>query len=262
MSTPRFQFGNVVWLLLIVGALLADLPSALADEKPQWGDLVVRFAVKGEPPAMKPLDLGSRGAACKALPLDESCIVSDKHALRSVGALLIESDGEKLPIHPDYETKEEQGKVVNVVIENCRYEPHVIPVRTGQTLVVKNLEPDPYVFKASADAFLVKPGEDLRTVITRVDRIPTGVSCPIHRWMQAWIIAKDHPYVAVSDKDGLFKLKNLPVGKRRFMFWHEAVGYLKPLDPKFDIAKGQAELTIKPGENDFGTLTIAPPKTP
>lgn len=36
----------------------------------------------------------------------------------------------------------------------------------------------------------------------------------------------DHPYAAVSDSDGDFKIRKLAYGEYDFRVWHEAVGYL------------------------------------
>ncbi len=37
--------------------------------------------------------------------------------------------------------------------------------------------------------------------------------CDVHAWMFAWVSVFDHPYFAVSAKDGTFKIANVPPGK-------------------------------------------------
>src|SRR5258708_11342366 len=39
--------------------------------------------------------------------------------------------------------------------------------------------------------------------------------------MKAYHFPIDHPYVAVTDKDGKFKIEGLPAGKHSFNVWHE-----------------------------------------
>ena len=34
----------------------------------------------------------------------------------------------------------------------------------------------------------------------------------------------DHPYAALTDKDGKFQIDNLPVGEHNFRIWHERLG--------------------------------------
>ena len=39
--------------------------------------------------------------------------------------------------------------------------------------------------------------------------------------VRAWHLPLDHPYGAVTDADGNFTIKNLPVGTHKFRIWHE-----------------------------------------
>lgn len=84
---------------------------------------------------------------------------------------------------------------------------------------------------------------------------PITVSCNVHTWMRAYILARDHPYTAVSsvgaknldakdhakrvyedandDKFGTFRIEGVPVGaKVRLKAWHEKLGYLTPREGK------------------------------
>jgi hypothetical protein len=68
-------------------------------------------------------------------------------------------------------------------------------------------------------------------------------SCNIHPWMDAYVWVFDHPYVAVTDKDGNYEIKNVPVGSKvHVVGWHEKVEYLAP-------GKKGAEIDLKEGEN-------------
>jgi hypothetical protein len=48
--------------------------------------------------------------------------------------------------------------------------------------------------------------------------------CDVHGWMNAYVGVLDHPYFAVSDKDGKFDIKNLPAGTYTIEAWHEKLG--------------------------------------
>jgi hypothetical protein len=51
---------------------------------------------------------------------------------------------------------------------------------------------------------------------------PFDVSCAIHPWMKAYIIARPDPYFAVSAADGTFEIAKLPAGEElEFQVWHE-----------------------------------------
>jgi len=50
------------------------------------------------------------------------------------------------------------------------------------------------------------------------------VTCPIHQWMRAWIVASRHPYVAVTDELGEAASDRVPGGSQELVFWHERLG--------------------------------------
>jgi len=69
---------------------------------------------------------------------------------------------------------------------------------------------------------------------------PYQVSCSIHPWMSANLWVLDHPYFAVTDKDGKFKIENAPVGKVRLVVWHAAAGTLNGKDGEsIETKKGE-----------------------
>src|SRR5262249_41367022 len=50
------------------------------------------------------------------------------------------------------------------------------------------------------------------------------IKCDINAWMRAYLGVFDHPYFAVSDRDGAFTLNNLPPGEYTIEAWHERFG--------------------------------------
>ena len=41
------------------------------------------------------------------------------------------------------------------------------------------------------------------------------LGCDIHPWMRAWIFVFDHPWFAVTDKTGRFRIPDVPPGEFR-----------------------------------------------
>ncbi len=68
----------------------------------------------------------------------------------------------------------------------------------------------------------------------RKERIRVG--CDVHKWMGAWIVVAEHPYYAVTGKDGTFRLDNVPAGTHTVKIWHEKLG------------KQEKEVTVTAGE--------------
>ena len=61
------------------------------------------------------------------------------------------------------------------------------------------------------------------------------VKCDVHPWMTGYIGIVTHPYYAVSNATGAFKIANVPAGKQTITVWHEAYG---PLTQTVEVKAG------------------------
>ncbi|MFQ5606214.1 MAG: carboxypeptidase regulatory-like domain-containing protein, partial [bacterium] len=96
-----------------------------------------------------------------------------------------------------------------------------------------------------------QPGIKKRMVTKKNDfAIPEmiPVKCDIHGWMKAWIVVVDHPYHAVTDEAGAFKITGIPAGTYTVEFWHETLG------------KQTQEVTVKDGANTEVNAVLEPRK--
>jgi hypothetical protein len=50
------------------------------------------------------------------------------------------------------------------------------------------------------------------------------VLCNVHPNMEAFIVVKDHPYFAVPDGRGNYRINNVPLGKHQLEVWHPEYG--------------------------------------
>jgi hypothetical protein len=129
-----------------------------------------------------------------------------------------------------YLEKIEQGKKMNldaVALDNhqCRFVPHVLAVPAQFELPVKNSDPilhNTHSYQGNRTVFnLALPNQD--QIIKRLIKGPgvIRVQCDAHVHMSAWLVALEHPYVAVTDEHGRFALDHVPPGAYRLVAWHE-----------------------------------------
>jgi len=50
------------------------------------------------------------------------------------------------------------------------------------------------------------------------------ILCNVHPNMEAFIVVKDHPYFAVPDGRGNYRINNVPLGKHQLEVWHPEYG--------------------------------------
>jgi hypothetical protein len=108
--------------------------------------------------------------------------------------------------------------------KTCRYEPHVLLVPAEGTLRIKSSDPILHTVHMSGASDYNLPFPFANQTVSRtmnrgglVDlRCNAG-----HVWMNAEMLVVTHPYYAVTDADGNFKLTNVPPGEYEIEAWHE-----------------------------------------
>ena len=109
-----------------------------------------------------------------------------------------------------------------IVQKDKMYVPSVLPVMVGMDVDFPNEDTIMHnVFSKSKakdfDLGLYKKGSK-KTV--RFDKAGlVKIYCNIHEKMVAFILVLDNPYYTVTDKDGNFKIDNLPNGKYQLAAW-------------------------------------------
>ena len=249
-------------LLMFVAVLLATVVSS-ASSAAEWASLKGRFVFDGDAPEPATITADKDVAVCGKYKLvNEELVVSDGKGLANV-VIFVRS--KKVSVHPDLE---DGSKADAMLLDNkdCRFEPHIGFVQTGQTLTIKNSDPVGHnsniaTMKNAPSNSLIPSNGSTDVVFGRDEAIPATVTCNIHPWMKAYLVIRPNPYGAVSAADGSFEIENLPVGEElEFQLWHEKGGYLDAftLDGKKTKAKrGRIDLTVKSGGTDLGDIVIA-----
>ncbi len=99
---------------------------------------------------------------------------------------------------------------------------------------------------------MIPAGKSFELDLKKEQRIPIPVTCNLHPWMKGYVLARNTPYVAVSGKDGVFKIDKLPLGKLEFQVWHEKAGYVAIPGWK----RGRFTVKIDKGVRDLGDITL------
>ncbi len=121
------------------------------------------------------------------------------------------------------------GEPARLDQNGCAYAPHVLGVRVGQPLEVINSDPTAHNIHAAAavnqQLNTAQPFKGMKyTHRFSAPEIMVPFKCDIHPWMLAWVGVVNHPYFAVSGKEGRFTLKDLPPGTYTVEAWHEKFG--------------------------------------
>ena len=247
------------WAALAV-ALCVATSFAAAEE---WGTLRGQFVVDGDVPAPAKLSVTKDANVCSLHPpINEEVIVGPDGGLANVVIYLTADDTP--PIHSDYAATADAS--IELDNKNCAFSPHVALYRTGQKLLLKNSDSVGHnsnitCISNTSQNVLIPAGGEVDVSFSAGERLPMTVACNIHPWMKAYILIQDHPYMACTDKDGKFEIKNLPVGEHEFVFWHEKLRYLRgfKIGGGETSRKGRLDISVKPGDdpaNDLGQVKV------
>ena len=243
--------------IALAGALAVTLAGVAGAET---GTLRVTFKYKGTAPAGKTIDPTNDKAFCgkKDIP-DESLIVNqDNNGVKNVMLYVYTGrGGTKLP------KMKLEPKVHELANKECRFEPHIVVAKVGDTVKVTN--PDEVghnanfaFFKNEGQNPTVPAGGAVEIVLEESEPAPIPVTCNIHNWMQARVLVLDHPFAGVSNKDGVLEIKDIPVGEITFRANHESGSMTKVFiaGEEVDWKRGRFEIDIKKGMNDLGVVEI------
>lgn len=228
MNISKSLFSSLFLLLAVVA-----MPSVShADD---WGVFKGQITFDGTPKTPPVLVAKGAGVAnpevCSVNPVVSEELVIDPTS-KGIANCIIWLSKKPRSIHPDLEKPEKP--VVKMDNKDCVFVPHVAVVRTDQILTAINSDGCSHNVKSN---FIVNKNEN--PILTPKDTkgfdfkfkkaefVPMPVECNIHSWMRGYCMVVDHPYFAVTDKDGKFEIKNLPEGRHTFTIWQEKAGFLE-----------------------------------
>jgi plastocyanin len=249
--------------LFSLGLCLAACSLASSAWAADTANLKAKFVVKGNVPAPKQVNNNASDPFCATFKVMSEDLVVDKDT-GAIQNLALYADSKTIKAG-DIPADQKKAPAAKLLIDNkeCRFEPHVLVLRPGQTIEVKNSDKTGHnanfgFLENDAVNFQVPAGGTKDQLIKKEEPAPIPVSCGSHPWMKAFVIIQDHPFVGVTDAKGDLAIQGLPAGKVTLRVWQES-GSLKNLTingKAVPVKRGRIELELKPGENDLGTIEI------
>ena len=124
------------------------------------------------------------------------------------------------------------GKNYTIDQIRCQFSPHIQMIPKGVELSILNSDGflhNVRAFDERAEMLfndaMPKKGQILKKRFERPAIIL--LRCGIHHWMHAIVVVRGHPYYALTNESGRFKISGIPNGNYTLHVWHQALGELK-----------------------------------
>ncbi|MBI3876129.1 MAG: carboxypeptidase regulatory-like domain-containing protein [Verrucomicrobia bacterium] len=136
----------------------------------------------------------------------------------------------------------------------CEYAPHVFAMRAGQPLLVRNsdpllhsVHPTPTV-QGNAESNKAQPpgAPDFKFAFSQPEEF-LRFRCDVHPWMFAYVSVFDHPFFAVTDTNGVFRVPLPPPGRYVLQAAHRKAG------------RAEKEVNVRAGETPEVNFTLEVP---
>lgn len=207
--------------LSIIAGLVAGLQVAPA------ADIIGTVTLKGTPPKDIPITPIMDDANCSKLhttvPTTHFYVVGPQGGLADVVVSLQGISGKSTGASAPPVVLDQRG---------CEYVPTIFAVQTGQKIIVRNSDPVMHnIHDVPAEGSgnqernqaQLPNGPDLTFSFSKPENF-LKFKCDVHQWMFAWASIFDHPYFAVTGKDGSFRIANVPPGKYKIEAAHRKAG--------------------------------------
>tara|TARA_B100001250_G_scaffold183727_1_gene158124 strand:- start:740 stop:1486 length:747 start_codon:yes stop_codon:yes gene_type:complete len=209
----------IISVMFSISSLSAHCDGCGTSDTHKHGNLVGNVKYQGSVPGKKTLKMDADpvcGASHDKKVLSESFIVDEDMNLKNVIVWLkdVKYDG---PTLTETAVLDQKG---------CVYTPHVMAVMKNQPVLIKNSDATLHNIHSMAKVneqfnfAMPKVVKEKETSFGEVEE-PFYIKCDVHPWMKSWVLVQDHPYFAVTDDKGNFKIENIPPGTYEVIAWQE-----------------------------------------
>ncbi len=183
------------------------------------GSLSGRVNFEGKSPKKKTLKMDADpvcGSSHKEPVHNQSFIINEDGYLKNVLIYLkdVKYDGKA----PETQAVLDQN--------GCVYLPHVQGMMVGQDLLIKNSDATLHNIhglpKVNPEFNFAMPKVVKEKAISiNKPEHPIYIKCDVHPWMKSYVSVFDHPFFAVTNDTGYYKIDNIPPGEYEVIAWQE-----------------------------------------
>ena len=217
MNMRNVIFLKTMMALTLLAGMIPERLSAYESIPVEKGGVISGIIkLKGDAPVIQPHKVIHDPEFCGTTVADETYVVNPStHGLQNV-VISIEgiSRGKN---HPPS----------TVLLENtkCHFQPNTIAAMVGDSYEVKNSDPVLHNTHLKLDNVTIlnvampPSGRNIKKPLNQTGLI--NVRCDAHTFMKGNILVFDHPYFAVTDQEGAYKITDIPAGKYKLKIWHD-----------------------------------------
>lgn len=202
----------------------AAAPDAKKVDTATAGTIKGTVVFEGTAPANPVIKMMSDPAcvAANTSPVTSESYLVDNGHLQNVFVYIKDGLGNKYL----FDTPTEPVKIEQ---KGCRYQPHVLGLRVSQPLEIINDDSTLHnvhgMPQTNQEFNYGQPVTGMKNDVTfTAPEVLIPFKCDVHAWMNAYIGVVNHPYFAVTGKDGGFELKTVPPGTYTVEAVHEKLG--------------------------------------
>jgi hypothetical protein len=261
-----YQYG--LRTLLAVATAIAQSATAPGAAPEAVGNLTGRFIVRGKVPP--PAFFGPVMPRTGKRLTDEMLVVTGKdQAISNVFVYLFPTNARVAK--PDAGGGSGNDPPVVVAICDGRLVPHAVWLQESQRLLFRNddhercsvkLSPPELAPGLAADSnqLWIEPNALGAVDVRRFNSLPGWILGLHPEWLRGSVLVTAHPYASITDADGKFVIKGIPVGEWTFAVSHElAVSSIRHVvigGKAVEWKHARFSYSIRPGTNSLGTVEI------
>jgi hypothetical protein len=185
------------------------------------GTIVGEVKYAGDPPPPEKIEVTKDTNICGSEPkVSPVLVVGPDKGIREVVVSLPTIQKGKALGKPDKPPVLDQ--------KNCEYHPYAQTFPVNSTLEILNSDDVLHNVKTkggSKTTFnIAQPKFKRKLTVEFKNPEIVQVECNVHGWMNAFLAVADHPYYALTDANGSFKITDVPPGTYTLKVWHAKLG--------------------------------------